>query len=196
MPGLLNHLTGTLDEIDALKEMPENLLKTIKMPRKLGEITERLPEAQYDKQPSLKRNNSMPAIKESRSGDKPPTAESVKRPKLETRSNGSLDREKSPGLSYSNSPNTESKPASLIRKAHEHLGLSNKPKQANLVSIASRAQRNLDLPIIEEKRGENGEDQTGMSNKNKLRLDSALSRVAKLHSKDPYSIASKKSVAL
>ena len=48
MPGLLNHLTGTLNEIEYLKEETECLLRTIKLPRNLGMITERLPAAQYD----------------------------------------------------------------------------------------------------------------------------------------------------
>lgn len=43
MPGLLNHLTGTLDEIQAMMTEPESLMKTIRMPRRMGEITERLP---------------------------------------------------------------------------------------------------------------------------------------------------------
>jgi hypothetical protein len=30
---LLNHLTGTLDDMEPLKEESENLLNTIKMPR-------------------------------------------------------------------------------------------------------------------------------------------------------------------
>lgn len=45
MPGLLNHLTGTLDEIEAQKEVNENLISTIRLPRNLGMITERLPAA-------------------------------------------------------------------------------------------------------------------------------------------------------
>ena len=48
MPGLLNHLTGTLDEIEAMKSETEKLMKTIRMPRKMGEITERMPAPQYD----------------------------------------------------------------------------------------------------------------------------------------------------
>jgi len=56
-PGLLNHLTGTLEilDIDA-DEKNENLLSTIRCPRNLGQITERLPKPQY--QP-MKRSNSM-----------------------------------------------------------------------------------------------------------------------------------------
>ena len=62
MPGLLNHLTGTLDEIEAMKSDQEKLMKTIRMPRKMGEITERLPKAQYDAPtPTIKRTNSMPS---------------------------------------------------------------------------------------------------------------------------------------
>ncbi len=45
MPGLLNHLTGTLDDIEAQKEVNENLISTIRLPRNLGMITERLPAA-------------------------------------------------------------------------------------------------------------------------------------------------------
>ena len=48
MPGLLNHITGTLDDIQALIPDQENLMKTIRMPRRMGEITERLPAPQYD----------------------------------------------------------------------------------------------------------------------------------------------------
>ena len=43
MPGLLNHLTGTLNEIESLKADNEVLMKTIRMPRKLDQITERMP---------------------------------------------------------------------------------------------------------------------------------------------------------
>ena len=43
MPGLLNHLTGTLEGMEILKVEPENLLKTIKMPRNKHDITERMP---------------------------------------------------------------------------------------------------------------------------------------------------------
>jgi hypothetical protein len=45
MPGLLNHITGTLDDIDALAEDTENLLSTIRLPRNLGMITSSLPAA-------------------------------------------------------------------------------------------------------------------------------------------------------
>ena len=62
MPGLLNHLTGTLDDIEAMKSETEKLMKTIRMPRKLGEITERMPAPQYDQpSPAIKRTNSMPS---------------------------------------------------------------------------------------------------------------------------------------
>ena len=43
MPGLLNHITGTLDELEAMMPDQDNLMKTIRMPRRLGEITERMP---------------------------------------------------------------------------------------------------------------------------------------------------------
>lgn len=59
-PGLLNHLTGTLEDLDVDPEdskSNDNLLKTIRCPRNLGMITERLPAPQY--QPKIKRCNSM-----------------------------------------------------------------------------------------------------------------------------------------
>lgn len=58
-PGLLNHLTGTLEELDFHEETEskaDNLLSTIRCPRNLGQITERLPKAQYKQ---LKRSASM-----------------------------------------------------------------------------------------------------------------------------------------
>jgi NIMA (never in mitosis gene a)-related kinase len=58
LPGLLNHVTGTLDELQALEpDENEALMKTIRMPRRMGEVTNRLPKPQYDK-PAFKRNNS------------------------------------------------------------------------------------------------------------------------------------------
>ena len=57
MPGLLNHITGTLDDIQNMVPDQENLMKTIRMPRRMGEITERMPKPQYD-QPVFKRTNS------------------------------------------------------------------------------------------------------------------------------------------
>lgn len=59
-PGLLNHMTGTLEQIDMREgeqEVDNNLLATIRCPRVLGMITERLPKAQY--QPKLGRSKSM-----------------------------------------------------------------------------------------------------------------------------------------
>jgi len=49
-PGLLNHLTGTLENLDVSpdrKTSNENLLSTIRCPRNLGMITDKLPRAQY-----------------------------------------------------------------------------------------------------------------------------------------------------
>jgi serine/threonine protein kinase len=60
-PGLLNHLTGTLEELVYEEECElqgDNLLQTIRCPRNLGQITERLPKAQYQHR-SLKRSASM-----------------------------------------------------------------------------------------------------------------------------------------
>lgn len=48
-PGLLNHITGTLESYEVLKDDEKGMLmKTIRMPRHMGEITERLPGQQYD----------------------------------------------------------------------------------------------------------------------------------------------------
>lgn len=58
-PGLLNHLTGTLEDLDvAAGEADEKatLMRTIRCPRNLGAITERLPAAQYS---PLKRSKSL-----------------------------------------------------------------------------------------------------------------------------------------
>jgi hypothetical protein len=57
-PGLLNHITGTLEEIEILKDENNSLMKTIRMPRHMGDITERLPGQQYDSHPKIKRTNS------------------------------------------------------------------------------------------------------------------------------------------
>ena len=57
----MNHLTGTLEDIDldeALEPKNDNLLSTIRCPRNLGQITERLPKAQYQHR-QLKRSASM-----------------------------------------------------------------------------------------------------------------------------------------
>jgi len=45
-PGLLNHLTGTLENLEYdedLKSDNQSLLQTIRCPRNLGQITERMP---------------------------------------------------------------------------------------------------------------------------------------------------------
>merc|ERR1711981_170839 len=59
-PGLLNHMTGTLEDLDYDEDLNsdnQGLLQTIRCPRNLGQITERLPAPQY--QPKMKRCNSM-----------------------------------------------------------------------------------------------------------------------------------------
>jgi hypothetical protein len=59
MPGLLNHISGTLERLDITFDAEkENLLGTIKVPRDLGKITEHLPKPQYHK---IRRTNSVPA---------------------------------------------------------------------------------------------------------------------------------------
>ena len=93
MPGLLNHLTGTLDEIEAMKSETEKLMKTIRMPRKMGEITERMPAPQYDQpSPAIKRTNSMPSGLEE--ADKSKALTEKKKPEFVRGSvNGSLNKE-------------------------------------------------------------------------------------------------------
>ena len=73
MPGLLNHLTGTLDDIESMKEETKSLMSTIRLPHRLGLITERMPASKYDSdakhseesaeksQMSLKRVSSVPS---------------------------------------------------------------------------------------------------------------------------------------
>lgn len=59
--GLLNHITGTLENIDVAPEsvpVVQDLLSTIRCPRNLGQITDRLPKSQYSPT-KLKRSNSM-----------------------------------------------------------------------------------------------------------------------------------------
>jgi hypothetical protein len=58
--GLLNHITGTLENIDVAQDsvpVLQDLLSTIRCPRNLGQITDRLPKSQYE--PTLRRSNSM-----------------------------------------------------------------------------------------------------------------------------------------
>lgn len=63
MTGTQNHLSETLHRLDLLiEESKEGLIGTIKVPRNLGQITERLPKPQYNSNPpqQLKRNSSEP----------------------------------------------------------------------------------------------------------------------------------------
>jgi len=46
-PGLMNHITGALDEIKSPQEETESLLSTIKVPRQLGMIGKVMPASQY-----------------------------------------------------------------------------------------------------------------------------------------------------
>ena len=49
-PGLLNHMTGTLEKLDLQEgedDQAQDLLATIRCPRNLGMITDRLPASQY-----------------------------------------------------------------------------------------------------------------------------------------------------
>lgn len=66
MPGLLNHITGTLDDIQAMMPDQASLMKTIRMPARMGQITERMPAPQYDEPtPTFKRTNSQPQLGQS-----------------------------------------------------------------------------------------------------------------------------------
>jgi len=148
MPGLLNHLTGTLEDINAQAVQEDNsvdLLKTIKMPRRMGQITERLPGPQYDSEPkSIKRTNSLPA-----QSSRLLTAEVKKAP-----TEASISNQSSPGSNKST------------------------PKSRGLANLANRAQRNMDLPVIEENAAGNEEEETLRTNKGLYRPPqrSALSR--------------------
>ena len=62
MHGCEKNMSETLHNIhEMIEESKEGLLGTIKVPRNLGQITERLPKPQYNsEQPYLKRNSSEP----------------------------------------------------------------------------------------------------------------------------------------
>jgi len=143
MPGLLNHLTGTLDQIEmsATTETDANggLLKTIKLPMRMGQITERLPEPQYDNESKLiKRSNSQPSSVNGKPSilQKPPRAE--------------LGGSPSPSITGGNSP------ASVRSSGSQKY---NKP----LPNLADKAHRNINMPIITENAGD--EDETLRANK-------------------------------
>ena len=62
MPGTQSHLSNTLHQMEAMiEESKECLLDTIKVPRNLGQITDRLPKANYNSNHLLKRNSSEPS---------------------------------------------------------------------------------------------------------------------------------------
>lgn len=155
MPGLLNHLTGTLEEIDRNAVQPddnESLLKTIKMPRRMGQITERLPAPQYDNEEKrIKRTNSLPTT-----GSRLIDNELKRHPTTD----GSISSNGSPS---SRDP----------------------PKSRGLQNLANRAQRNIDLPVIEENGG-NEEEETLRTNKGLYRPPqrSALSRDSSVQRKN------------
>eukprot|EP00347_Sterkiella_histriomuscorum_P005661 403355743 len=84
MTGTQNHLSATLQRMESIiEESKEGLIGTIKVPRNLGQITERLPKPQYNSNPvQLKRNSSEPgrigqplgAIRENLQSAKPSNA--------------------------------------------------------------------------------------------------------------------------
>lgn len=49
LPGVVKHITESLDDIEARKVMPEKLLNTIRCPLNLGQITDRMPASNYQK---------------------------------------------------------------------------------------------------------------------------------------------------
>ena len=60
MPGLLNHISGTLEKLEVMiPDESEKLLGTIRCPMNLGMITERMPKAKY----GIKRTQSLPPEK-------------------------------------------------------------------------------------------------------------------------------------
>lgn len=73
-PGLLNHITGTLQNLELeieqnnqFNENSNNLLSTIVLPRNLGQITDRLPKPQYK---SLSRSKSLAIETDNKSDEK------------------------------------------------------------------------------------------------------------------------------
>ena len=180
MPGLLNHLTSTLDEIQSMMPDQENLMKTIRMPRRMGEITERMPKPQYD-QPAFKRTNSQPQMRSSEALD----SESAKRNLISATKNGLNAKNGSystrnqsavaPGTDSSKQTSSlnlggnqvvEVESKSLIQKAHELYNIKNNEKKTaayrtpdknnnQQISLADRAARlnqelQHELPAIEE----------------------------------------------
>lgn len=64
MHGFLNHITGTLEDIEALKRSDnEPLLRTIKCPRNLGLINSSMPTPKYNQSSSSKLSHSNSGIK-------------------------------------------------------------------------------------------------------------------------------------
>jgi hypothetical protein len=56
-PQLKKYVSVSLQEIESAEDKAA-LMKTIRMPRHMGDISDRLPGQQYNSQPKLKRNNS------------------------------------------------------------------------------------------------------------------------------------------
>jgi hypothetical protein len=72
LPCIVKHITETLNNIEARKDMPEKLLNTIRCPLNLGQITNCMPASQYnsvskskivDEQPSETKTSAMHKIK-------------------------------------------------------------------------------------------------------------------------------------
>ena len=71
MPGVLKHITESLENIDARKDMPEKLLSTIRCPLNLKGITSCMPESKYashdkklaDLQPDASKMSAMSQLK-------------------------------------------------------------------------------------------------------------------------------------
>ena len=172
MPGLLNHLTGTLDDIESMKEETKCLMRTIRLPRNLGMITDRLPASQYDSsekntieraEVSLKRVSSVPSTRADdilaelrektriTSAAKPITLEKPTSSSSLKRVQSELKIKNPESSSLLNSPSSVSlQQDPYIRKLQEIKAA----KHNNVMTLANRANRaiaaNAELPAIEE----------------------------------------------
>ena len=77
MPGVINNLTEKLENLNVPSETEsESLLKTIRCPRNLGMITERLPKPQYN----MTRRSSSLTASTSNTGKEDKSPQSVMTP--------------------------------------------------------------------------------------------------------------------
>lgn len=93
-------------------------MKTIRMPRRMGEITERLPAPQYD-QPLIKRTRSQPQHElDVIESDATKKMQSAMKPSLDGASRNETAK-KTSTLQLSGNTHVEVESKSLIQKAHE-----------------------------------------------------------------------------